>query len=293
MAGNLLCVKIKDDVRGLACEICLRILCVSEEAGDPSSGAGSQEQCAAIWNLSWASTLPNTSLGGACKRIRAQRPELIPLWASVARDRAQQKINTSSTWNLGRSRRLDLPLYLYFCWTTTITTGIILQGERILNGARDVHITTTSLPSHIIKTWITFKKKKSKASKTIFGILLSTVHLKEFFSQANLSQDISCAPAVTPHIFFSESELVPTVLCGLHTLSEVCVKFSPKQPHLQKEGTSGPGKSQDNLKGFWLNKIKVAHQGFAAVTENSRQAIIWKEIFFLSKKNKYYSKWLE
>lgn len=48
MAGNLLCMKIKDDVRGLACEIPLRILCVSKEAGDRSSRAGSQEQCAAI-----------------------------------------------------------------------------------------------------------------------------------------------------------------------------------------------------------------------------------------------------
>lgn len=48
VVGNLLCVKIKDDVRGLACKIRLRILCVSEEAGDPSSGAGSQEQCAAV-----------------------------------------------------------------------------------------------------------------------------------------------------------------------------------------------------------------------------------------------------
>lgn len=35
VAGNWLCVKIKDDVRGLACEIRLRILCLSEEAGDP------------------------------------------------------------------------------------------------------------------------------------------------------------------------------------------------------------------------------------------------------------------
>lgn len=81
------------------------------------------------------------------------------------------------------------------------------------------------------------------ASKTILGILWSTVHFKKFFSQANLSQDISCAPAVTPHIFLP-------VLRRLHTLSEACVKFSPKQPYLQEEGTSGSGKSQDNLKGF-------------------------------------------
>lgn len=291
MAGNLLCVKIKDDVRGLACEIRLRIQCVSEEAGDPSSGAGSQEQCAAIWNLSWASTLPNTSLGGACKRIRAQRPELIPLQASVARDRAQQKINTSSTWNLGWSRGLDLPLYLYFCWTTTITTGIILQGERILNGVRHVPITTTSLPSHVIKTWITFKNKSNGFQNYFWYLVVNCALKKKFFSQASRSWDISCAPAVTPHIFLPESELVPTILRGLHTLSEACVKFSPKQPYLQEEGTSGSGKSQDNLKGFWWNKIKLAHQGFAAVTK--LKAIIWKEIFFLSKNNKYYSKWLE
>lgn len=42
VAGNWLCVKIKDDVRGLACEIRLRILCVSEEAGDPSSQRAEQ-----------------------------------------------------------------------------------------------------------------------------------------------------------------------------------------------------------------------------------------------------------
>lgn len=50
VAGNWLCVKIKDDVRGLACEIRLRILCVSEEAGETraASGAGSQKQCAAV-----------------------------------------------------------------------------------------------------------------------------------------------------------------------------------------------------------------------------------------------------
>lgn len=44
VAGNLLCMRIKDDVRALAPGIRLRILCVSEEAGDLSSGAGSEEQ---------------------------------------------------------------------------------------------------------------------------------------------------------------------------------------------------------------------------------------------------------